>query len=122
MGMTFITGASSGIGRSLARRLAADGERIVVVARRQPLLDTLVEEIEQAGGQAMAIACDVTDRAAGGGAPPAPPGGRGATPPPGGGPRGAPAGEGGRPPAGPGGGGGGPATPRGGGEHRGGGG
>src|SRR5258706_9932226 len=90
MGMTFITGASSGIGRSLARRLAADGERIVVVARRQPLLDTLVEEIEQAGGQAMAIACDVTDRAAGGAPPPPPPAPRGATPPPGAEPRRAP--------------------------------
>ena len=63
MGMTFITGASSGIGRSLARRLAANGEPVVVVARRKPLLDTLVEEIDRAGGQAMAIACDVTDRA-----------------------------------------------------------
>jgi NADP-dependent 3-hydroxy acid dehydrogenase YdfG len=63
-GMTFITGASSGIGRSLARRLAADGAPLLVVARRKPLLDTLVEEIEQAGGRAMAIACDVTDRAA----------------------------------------------------------
>jgi short-subunit dehydrogenase len=61
--MTIITGASSGIGRSLARRLAADGEPVVLLARRQPLLDSLVEEIERAGGQAMAIACDVTDRA-----------------------------------------------------------
>jgi len=59
-GMTFLTGASSGIGRSLARRLAADGDPIVVVARRKALLDTLVDEIESAGGQAMAIACDVT--------------------------------------------------------------
>jgi len=64
MGMTVITGASSGIGYSLARRLAADGEPVVVVARRQALLETLVEEIERAGGRAMAIACDVTDRAA----------------------------------------------------------
>lgn len=64
MGMTFITGASSGLGRSLARRLAADGATVAVVARRQALLDTLVEEIERAGGQAMAIACDVTNRAA----------------------------------------------------------
>jgi NAD(P)-dependent dehydrogenase (short-subunit alcohol dehydrogenase family) len=62
--MTIITGASSGIGRSLARRLAADGEPVVLVARRQPLLDSLVEEIERAGRRAMAIACDVTDRAA----------------------------------------------------------
>jgi NADP-dependent 3-hydroxy acid dehydrogenase YdfG len=64
MGLTFITGASSGIGRSLARRLAADGEPVAVIARRKALLDTLVEEIERAGGRAMAIACDVTDRAA----------------------------------------------------------
>jgi short-subunit dehydrogenase len=63
MGMTFITGASSGIGRSLAGRLAASREPVVVVARRQALLDTLVEDIERAGGEAMAIACDVTDRA-----------------------------------------------------------
>lgn len=62
--MTLITGASSGIGRSLARRLAADGEPVVVVARRKALLDTLVEEIERARGRAMAIQCDVTDRAA----------------------------------------------------------
>src|SRR5262249_31139498 len=37
---------------------------VVVLARRKELLDTLVEEIEAAGGRAMAIACDVTDRAA----------------------------------------------------------
>lgn len=64
MGLTFITGASSGIGRSLARRIAADGDPVVVVARRQALLDSLVEEIHAAGGRALAIACDVTDRAA----------------------------------------------------------
>jgi len=64
MGMTIITGASSGIGRSLARRLAAAGDPVVVIARRQALLDSLVEEITIAGGQAMAISCDVTDRAA----------------------------------------------------------
>jgi NADP-dependent 3-hydroxy acid dehydrogenase YdfG len=64
MGMTIITGASSGIGRSLARRLAADGDPVAVIARRRELLDSLVEEIEAAGGRAMAIACDVTDRAA----------------------------------------------------------
>src|SRR5215470_19996203 len=64
MGMTIITGASSGIGRSLARRLATDGDPVVVIARRHELLDSLVEEIERDGGRAMAIACDVTDRAA----------------------------------------------------------
>jgi len=63
-GLTIVTGASSGLGRSLARRLAAAGDPVVVMARRQALLDSLVEEIEHAGGQALAIACDVTDRAA----------------------------------------------------------
>ena len=62
MGPNLITGASSGIGRSLARRIAAGGETVCVAARRKEVLDELVEEIEQAGGQALAIACDVTDR------------------------------------------------------------
>jgi short-subunit dehydrogenase len=61
MGVTFITGASSGIGRSLALRLAVQGETIAAVARRKPLLDTLVEEIVRTGGRALAISCDVTD-------------------------------------------------------------
>src|SRR5215203_2444168 len=60
--MTFITGASSGIGRSLARRIAFTGDFVVAIARRQPLPDSLVNEITQAGGHAMAISCDVTDR------------------------------------------------------------
>jgi short-subunit dehydrogenase len=64
MSMTFLTGASSGIGRSLARRIATEGEPIALVARRQALLDSLVREIEDAGGRAVAIGCDVTDRAA----------------------------------------------------------
>jgi hypothetical protein len=63
MSVTFLTGASSGIGRSLALRLALQRETIAVVARRKPLLDTLVEEIGRGGGKALAIPCDVTDRA-----------------------------------------------------------
>jgi short-subunit dehydrogenase len=62
MGVTFITGASSGIGRSLARRIAADGDAVAVAARRKELLDDLVREIEQQGGRALAVRCDVTDR------------------------------------------------------------
>lgn len=61
MSVTFITGASSGMGRSLAKHLAAHGEAVAVVARRKPLLDTLVEEIAQTGGKAVALACDVTE-------------------------------------------------------------
>jgi short-subunit dehydrogenase len=61
MGATIVTGASSGIGRSLAKRLAERGEPIAALARRQELLDSLVDEIEAAGGRAIAIGCDVTD-------------------------------------------------------------
>jgi short-subunit dehydrogenase len=60
--MTFITGASSGIGRSLARRIAADGEPVTLVARRADLLESLATEIVRAGGRALAIPCDVTHR------------------------------------------------------------
>lgn len=61
MTVTLLTGASSGIGRSLARRLA--GDPLALLARRQDLLDTLAAEIEAAGGEALALPCDVTDRA-----------------------------------------------------------
>ncbi|MDH3520577.1 MAG: SDR family NAD(P)-dependent oxidoreductase [Myxococcales bacterium] len=62
MGVTLITGASSGIGRSLARRLARSGEPVALLARRQALLDTLANEIESEGGRALPLACDVTER------------------------------------------------------------
>jgi short-subunit dehydrogenase len=60
--ITLVTGASSGIGRSLARRIAAHGDPVAVLARRRELLDSLVEEIEKAGGRALAVECDVTKR------------------------------------------------------------
>jgi short-subunit dehydrogenase len=59
--VTFVTGASSGLGRKIASSLAARGDAVVVVARRRELLDALVREIEAAGGRARAITCDVTD-------------------------------------------------------------
>ena len=61
MTTTFITGASSGIGHSLARKLAARDDAVIVVARRRPELDALVAEITASGGKAAALACDVTD-------------------------------------------------------------
>lgn len=57
----FISGASSGIGRELARKLAKRGTQVVVAARRTELLDALVEEIEAAGGRAVACELDVRD-------------------------------------------------------------
>jgi short-subunit dehydrogenase len=58
-----ITGASSGIGRGLARNLAGRGAILGLVARRQNLLDEIVGEIESANGHALGLAADVQDAA-----------------------------------------------------------
>ena len=56
-----ITGASSGIGEAGALKLADQGARVIVVARRRELLDSVVERATAAGGDATAIACDLSD-------------------------------------------------------------
>src|SRR5262245_59511604 len=58
--VVIITGASAGIGEQTARRLARGGARVVINARRQDRLDVLKNEIEAPGGQALAVAGDVT--------------------------------------------------------------
>jgi NAD(P)-dependent dehydrogenase (short-subunit alcohol dehydrogenase family) len=57
--IVWITGASSGIGKSLAFEFVAQGATVAVSARRKDLLDALVQEIEKAGGKALAFPCDV---------------------------------------------------------------
>jgi 3-oxoacyl-[acyl-carrier protein] reductase len=57
-----VTGASAGIGRAIAKGLAAEGVRLAVVARRRDLLKTLVSEIEGDGGIApQVVVCDLLD-------------------------------------------------------------
>jgi len=58
--VAFITGASSGIGEALARELASQGAMVAIAARRTDRLKQTAAAIEQAGGQALALACDVT--------------------------------------------------------------
>jgi NAD(P)-dependent dehydrogenase (short-subunit alcohol dehydrogenase family) len=56
-----LTGASSGIGEAAAEKFGRRGATVVVVARRQELLDELVERITAVGGHAQAHACDLSD-------------------------------------------------------------
>jgi short-subunit dehydrogenase len=56
-----VTGASSGIGRVTAEALAKEGATVVLVARREELLEELASNIESRGGQAAAMGCDVSD-------------------------------------------------------------
>jgi len=53
-----ITGASAGIGRGLAERLAARGTTVALVARRAELLEEVKETIEAAGGRAIVVTVD----------------------------------------------------------------
>lgn len=59
--VAIVTGASSGIGRATALLFAKMGAAVVVGARRGNELNLLVEEIEQAGGHAVAVAGDAKD-------------------------------------------------------------
>jgi 3-oxoacyl-[acyl-carrier protein] reductase len=55
-----VTGASSGIGRGIARALGAEGVALAVVARRKALLDEVGEEIVRLGGpRPLTIVCDI---------------------------------------------------------------
>ncbi len=58
--VAIVTGASSGIGRESAKLFAHEGAKVVVCARRKARLDTLVEEIHREGGEALAVAGDVS--------------------------------------------------------------
>lgn len=62
--IAMVTGASQGLGKTCAVRLAENGATVLCVARSAEKLASTVTEIEQAGGKAIAMPCDVADRAA----------------------------------------------------------
>ena len=59
--VAFVTGASQGIGRACALRLAKEGAVVALAARNQEKLNEVVSQISAAGGQAAAFALDVAD-------------------------------------------------------------
>ncbi|XP_013384070.1 uncharacterized protein LOC106154300 [Lingula anatina] len=58
-----VTGASCGIGAAISRQLAAAGAKVAMAARRENLLKEIQDEISKEGGVALAVRCDVKNRA-----------------------------------------------------------
>ena len=62
--VAIVTGSARGLGRAIVTRLAKEGAKVVVTDMDQASCDQVAEEIVAGGGVAMAVACNVTDRAA----------------------------------------------------------
>ncbi len=63
--IALVTGASVGLGRQIAIRLASEGCQLIILARREALLDELASEIEASGRlRPLVVTCDITDRQA----------------------------------------------------------
>ena len=60
--VVIVTGASSGLGEATARRLAKNGARLMLAARREERLKELVADLEKEGGTAKYKVTDVTNR------------------------------------------------------------
>ncbi len=61
--VAFVTGASRGIGETIARRFGDEGARVVLAARDTEACERHAEQMRARGQEALAVACDVTDRA-----------------------------------------------------------
>lgn len=62
--VVWITGASSGIGKSMAFEWARLGYKVVLSSRRKELLDEVADKIKKSGGEALVLTCDIMDETA----------------------------------------------------------
>ncbi|WPO76848.1 SDR family NAD(P)-dependent oxidoreductase [Flavobacterium sp. KACC 22761] len=62
-GIVWLTGASSGIGKSMALEWARLGYKVVLSSRRKELLDKVADQIRHSGGEALVIPCDIMEEA-----------------------------------------------------------
>src|SRR5881392_2253652 len=58
-----VTGSSKGIGKSIAMHLALQGAKVVVSSRKAPACEEAAAEIKKAGGQAIVVPCNISDKA-----------------------------------------------------------
>jgi NAD(P)-dependent dehydrogenase (short-subunit alcohol dehydrogenase family) len=58
--VAFVTGASRGIGEAIGRRFALEGARVALTARDELACQRIAEDVGRAGGEAIALSCDVT--------------------------------------------------------------
>lgn len=59
--IAIVTGSSSGIGKAIALRFGQEGAKVIVAARRMTLCQQTVQQIQQNGGEAIAVQTDVAD-------------------------------------------------------------
>ena len=58
--VAIITGGNSGIGAATAKLFADEGAKVVICARRKEKLDEIAQEIEDNGGEVLAVSCDIS--------------------------------------------------------------
>ena len=61
--VAIITGSSRGIGRAIALRMAEHGAKVVVSSRKAEACEKVADEIKAAGGEAIVVPCNVSDKA-----------------------------------------------------------